>query len=384
MSIRELLFVLIKCSIDGIEPSEEAKKALDVVDLATLFKVAKHHDVCHLVGHALIEGNLIRKDNPLYMGLEEQIGKAVFRCERIAIELGEITRVLEAGQIKHIPLKGAVIRGYYRESWMRPSCDIDILVEEKDLKKACRLLKDELSYTSDDKVTYHDVSLFSPSGVHLELHYNIRENIESLDRVLMRPWDYSREAEGFKYSYKMREEYLIFHLIAHTAYHFLKGGCGIRPVIDLYTLKKNISYNCDTLSALLEETELTKFYKELSHLTEYWLEGKEPNDTTKKMEKYILLGGVYGTKENVTATGQAKKGKTGNLFSKIFVSYEALVGQFPVLKKWKILTPVFQIVRWFKVLFSKGIKKTAKEVKASTAHLERTEEIKEMLKELEL
>lgn len=70
----------------------------------------------------------------------------MYRYKTINCELEQIGKTLEKANIPFILLKGSVIRKYYPESWMRTSCDIDILVNELDLNSAIRLLCDSLRY----------------------------------------------------------------------------------------------------------------------------------------------------------------------------------------------------------------------------------------------
>ena len=79
-----------------------------------------------------------------------------------------------------MPLKGVVIRELYPEPWMRTSCDTDILVHRKDLKKAENVLINELEFVKQDESVY-DVTLRSINGVTVELHYDLIEENPSKD-----------------------------------------------------------------------------------------------------------------------------------------------------------------------------------------------------------
>ena len=83
------------------------------------------------------------------MWLEQYISKAVFRYEQLNYENERICMALEKAQIPFIPLKGSIIRKYYPESWMRTSCDVDVLVHEEDAEKAVDVLVKEYGYTQE-------------------------------------------------------------------------------------------------------------------------------------------------------------------------------------------------------------------------------------------
>ena len=76
---------------------------------------------------------------------------AIYRYEQSRYELNRICKTLNDAQISFVPLKGAVIRNYYSEPWLRTSCDIDVLVREEDLKQAVKVLVSELHYVVDEK-----------------------------------------------------------------------------------------------------------------------------------------------------------------------------------------------------------------------------------------
>ena len=84
---------------------------------------------------------------------------------------------------------------------------------------------------------YHELSLTSKSGFHLELHHSIMEKMPLADAVLARAWDFAANYDGYRFEFC--PEYLTFYIIAHAAYHFLGGGCGVRAVLDIHFMKKS-------------------------------------------------------------------------------------------------------------------------------------------------
>lgn len=124
---------------------------------------------------------------------------------------------------------------------MRTSCDIDILIYEEDLEVAINSLETK-GYRCGER-NYHDVSLYSPSKIHLELHFNIQENMDNLDAVLKDAWEYAVPTNTSQYAFS--KEFFAFHIFAHMAYHFVSGGCGIRSLLDIWVLKHKmgISYS---------------------------------------------------------------------------------------------------------------------------------------------
>ena len=107
--------------------------------------------------------------------------------------------------------------------------------------------------------------------MHLELHYKLNDSNQGWDSVLGSVWDYAEAEENFRYV--LTKEMFYFYHIAHMAGHFKFGGCGVRSVLDLFLLRKYISYNQDALADLLKQGGLTAFNEAvcaLSDLLVWW------------------------------------------------------------------------------------------------------------------
>ena len=362
MNNRDILLSLVRYAInkDAID-IEAVREAFNSERAATLFKIAKKHDIAHLVSYALRE-NGINAAPSIKERLDKEEENAHFRYEMIKKDIKEICSCFESEGIAYILLKGAELRLYYPQPWMRTSCDVDILVRENDLTKAINALVEKCKFTSQEQVKFHDVSLYSPFGMHLELHHNIKENVKSFDKILTQVWDFSKK-QGESYEYKMENEFFIFHHIAHMAYHFVGGGCGLRFVLDLWLLQQQIEIDQRILDGLLEKAELKIFYATVCELCEYWFGNSYAvSPLTLETEKHILLGGVYGTKKRGAMAAKIKKGgKLGYFKARLFLPYESLAILYPIVKKYKILIPFCHMARLVKSIFKR--KKISREIK---------------------
>ena len=383
MSDREqLFFALLRSAVtEGKQPScaRPSKESL-----LSLFALAKSQDLAHLIGGSLEKCGIL-PDGQIRERFSKEQMLALYRYRRMEYEYGRICTLFEEEGIDYIPLKGAVLRALYPEPWMRTSCDIDLLIKEEQIDSAIALLKGKLNCKTDGKRTFHDVHVHTESGVHLELHYNLKEDLEPMDGVLLKAWDYALPDQERPHRYLQSPEYLVFHQIAHAAYHFIKGGCGVRPLLDLWLLQKKTCYDQEKLWALLKQAELTLFAEKLFLLMEVWFEGKKHSSLTEEMEEYILGAGVYGTVENAVAMGQsAEGGRVRYLLSRIFMPYKDLKERYPVLKKHSLLFPFISVFRWFKILFFK--KELALRTVQSSGKLskERIQRINTLIEELGL
>ncbi|MBP5467413.1 MAG: nucleotidyltransferase family protein [Clostridia bacterium] len=348
MTVPEQIFCLIRNEIYGTPLPADTE-----YDIRKIYILSRRHDLAHLTGGALL-CNKILSDGKAYDAFKDNVSFAVLRVEQQTAELKKIKQTFDGAKIPYIPLKGAVLRQYYPEPWMRTSCDIDILIREEDLNRATDTLIAS-GFETDGKKNFHDVHFYS-DDIHLELHFNIYENNKQLDAVLSEVWDYAEKVGD--YEYRELPEYFVFHHIAHMAYHFIGGGCGIRPFIDLRVLKDENFYSEEKLLPLLEKCNLIKFYRSVCKLADVWLDGGRHDDLTLQMEEYILRGGVYGNSDNANAAGAAKsKGKRKYLLKIAFPPYKTMCIIYPSLKKRKILLPFYYIHRIFAKLFGKDRKK---------------------------
>ena len=381
MNIQNIMFSLLRSELFG---TDERIENLSREEMIALYKLSKKHDMAHIVSNAL--SKRLTLDGDISAAFSKQQMLAVYRYTQLDYEQNEICRVLEEAEIPHVPLKGAIMRQYYKEPWMRTSCDIDVLIHEEDLDKAVAAISDQLGYRAEENRHYHDVSLFSENGVHLELHFSIKENMENIDGLLSRVWEYCRVAYGFKYRFEQTKEYFLFHHIAHMSYHFSRGGCGIKPLADLYLLMEKGGYDEDVVIAYCDECGLTGFYESVKHLARVWFGNEAQTEISMNMEKFLLEGGVYGAVENlITLSSGENGGKIKYALSLVWAPYARLKKKYPVLEKHKWLTPFMQVRRWFSILLGGRIKKSFKRLKRTVKiDDDKAREIKNLFDEIGL
>ncbi len=358
-----ILFSLLRSAMTGEMLLPEERDVLSADTLPAVYTMAKRHDVAHLMALGLKNNGLLPPDHP---AMGKEIIKAFYRCEQITYALTEVCQTFEKAEIAFMPLKGSVIRPYYPESWMRTSCDVDILVHESDLDRALSALSTHLGYITDGEKGSHDVSLYTPSQMHVELHYDLVEDrhANQAARILTDVWNTAVPKEGHRYHHEMPDDLFYFYHIAHMAKHFENGGCGIRPFVDLWVLDHIASADPDGRDALLHQGNLFRFAEVARALSRVWMEGSDHTELTEQVENYILRGGVYGTTENRVIFQQQKKGgRVKYALSRIFLPYDVIKFAYPILQKHRFLTPVMEVRRWFRLLFGGGAKRAMRELK---------------------
>ena len=366
--------------------------------LSEVYKLSKAHDMAHLVGDALNKSGVFENlpddmDEKERAAIEkvkekfdEQIFTAVYRYENINYELERLKETLEEAKIPFIPLKGAVIRKYYPEPWMRTSCDIDILIKNADTDIAIGILC-KAGYIRTEDSSTHDYNLVSSNGIHIELHFTLTqgEDFCAANELVKTIWNEAILDEG-ECCYSLIPETIVFYHLLHMARHILHGGCGVRPFIDLWLLNKKMIYDQQKLEIMLINGGLFALDKAALCLCKVWLENGEHNSNTRALEKYIINGGVYGTAENSARVQAAKKvGKLKLFFNIMFLKKETLAVIYPKLKKHPLLLPWYQIKRWFRI-FNKDKRDKVKTLikRRNEVQLNNKKDTEDMLKSLDL
>ena len=349
IDISTMMMRLISCAITG---SDIVSVSFTCEEVEKLLALSKHHDVAHLVSYAIAVNKLVLPDCDASKKIKKRHPIAVVRYEALNRSYNQICEALENGKVPFIPLKGSVIRELYPEPWMRTSCDVDVLVHENDVETASKILVESLGYEKKDSGT-HEVSFFSPSGTHVELHFTLSEVFyeSNAEKLLNDVWEYAIVKDESEFHHVLKDEFYYLYHVYHMAKHFESGGCGIRPFIDMYLLDTAMQYDKDRREELLGASGLSVFASKCRELYKYWFCEGEADELTKRFQSYILFGGVYGNKENRRGLKNAKTdNKLGYLIGRVFLSYDKLKIQFPVIRKYKFLTPLFEVVRWFKIL----------------------------------
>ncbi len=366
MCVTEMLFSLLRAQLQGVAVEEKTVACIHTDTLEPLYQLSKAHDLAHIVGVALSKTGKLGKDE-ISVKFKQASYVAMCRYEQKKLELQRLCKTLETAGIPFIPLKGAVVGTFYPEPWMRTSCDIDVLIHEEDIDSAVAVLAQTLEYKQDMKTT-HDISLFSPGNIHIELHYRLVEDNRAklATTVLNDVWDSAKPRQDNSCWYELSDEMLYFYHIAHMAKHFENGGCGVRPFLDLWILDSIQTAQQEKREALLLQGGLLHFAENVRLLGAVWLGKEKHNALTQEMERFILDGGIYGNMEKKTVIEQQKRGgKVQYFLSKTVLPYEQMKETYPVLQKHRWLLPAMQVRRWFRILIHGIAPQTKKELAVS-------------------
>ena len=381
--IVDIMFALLNQEMGFKTFSEDF--VVDIKDeyLKPLYLLAKKHDLAHIIGNALEKLGVVDEitEGKKRFVLERNL--AVFRTETLMAELEVLCAELSKNKIDHIPLKGSVIRKLYPEPWMRTSCDIDVLVKKQELNRAISLLTDNLGYNCKS-IGQHDAQIFSPTGVHIELHFSLQEaeTEKTAGKYLDSVWERVSPTDYF--TKVMPDEFLYTYIISHMIKHVKFGGCGIRAIMDIHLLSKSI--DLEKTRGPLKRCGFLPFAEAVENLASAWFGDGQKSELSTRLEEYILTGGVYGSFDNkISARQSRQKTKLGYFLRRLFIPFGELKQKYQILHKCAILYPFCLVARWFSAIFNKETKaRISKEVKKSNEVANSDNGIGRLIKDLEI
>ncbi|MBR2992882.1 MAG: nucleotidyltransferase family protein [Clostridiales bacterium] len=309
--------------------------------------------------------------------------KAIFDYSQREAAIIEISKAFEKENISYIPLKGAFLCNLYPHPWMRTCSDIDILVKENELEKAIKVLESNTSFSFFQRA-HHDVHFYN-DRVHLELHFSLLTRYEKIDSILSKAWTYTINKNN-SCQQLFTPEFNVFYNIAHSAKHLIRyGGIGIRPILDLLVLKNFTDYDENVVENYCEEAGLFGLYQTCLKLINVWFYGDVHNDVSKEFERLVLSGGVFGS-EHIRIISNKRKDEGHSYISKrIFRSSESIKMYFPICRKYPILIPYYQIVRWLRIIRAKNKNHYYSEInKAKSVNQEEVKRYDQLLKAMGL
>ena len=282
-------------------------------------------------------------------------------------ELEQIEKELNEKEIEYMLVKGSVLRNYYPKQKMRQMSDIDILykAERQDelitymKKRGYRLKTSEAN--SDD--------FFKPPFYTFEFHRSIFDERDAFSPDF-NLWERASKDENNLSEYHISAEDLMIYSLCHMYDHYCQSGCGIRFVCDIYVLlKSKEDFDWNYINSKFEEFGFADFCNTAITLAKALFKNESAGKSEQALLDYILSGGVYGKSRSLdeVISNDFNGSKFRYLLSRAFPSKKMMKGNFPVLRKYPILLPIYYFVRIFQVIkYNK--KSVQKEIKSLKKH----------------
>ena len=332
------------------EPTFDA----DGIDLSYLLKLGVDHSLITIVYEAILFYN-VKIDEKLKEKLEKKYRKCVYKEAIQELEKKQILDSFSLAQIKCMPLKGSILKYFYKSPVLRTMNDLDILIDYKQKKKAYKILKD-LGYSGPDKTDHHDSFQKLPI-MDVELHKRlVPERDKIIYQYYNKIWNKLIETSD-KYIYKMSDEDFYIYFIVHLSKHYKEGGCGLRYLFDCYIYLSNFTnLNFDYINQEMEKLNLSTFEKNFTNLSFDLFDGQNLSTLENDMLSYIIDSKTHGTIDHAQAvlveTENGKKThKVKYLMKRVFPSTEFMKNKYDILNHLPFLLPFMYIHRFNMALF---------------------------------
>ena len=326
-----------------------------------LYSLCSLHSMSVIVFKALenVKDQLI----PQFLAaLQHSVHRHIMLDIQSEYDINALLMAFEEHGLKYMPLKGYHLKKLYPSTDMRYASDCDILIDVVQLKQIRALVK-KLGLKTKRHDEHHDIVYCSETKTIFELHKTIFVGpLEQYFGVENKGFERAHIKSGCKYFYEMDKEIFYISLLAHSAYHFAESaGVGIRHLTDIYLYKKAYKLNEEYLNSELQKCGLRKFKDEFEKVSAYFFENAKADEFTQKLAEHILESSLLANEERKSASDVAahantkddKKARNKSVWGKIFLPTEQMKFSYPVLKKAIWLLPIFHIVRWMEVLFTR-------------------------------
>ena len=381
-SLEKDIIALIKDTIDGNAP-----RKCPEIDLASLYKLAKKHQIIPVIYYGLAKLPQLEADPMMMKFMMSSANLASYSENQLSL-LQTLFDQFDIEGIEHLKMKGTILKKLYTYPEMRMMSDADIFVNIEKYPQIEAIMK-ELGYTflmeSDHEI------IWKKDNLSVEIHKRL---IPSYTKDLARyyegkEWEKLFLVENGRSEYKMKDEDTFIYLFTHFAKHYRDGGIGIKFMTDFYVFMSKVDLDYEYIEKELEIIGLLAFYKNTVKALNVWFYEGEENEVTDLITRRIFTSGAYGDTtakkeaEALKLAGDSKniqKAKRKRKFDLIFPSYKKMYLKYRWLKKAPFMLPIMWLVRLFCAIF-KG--------KKSLQSLNRldnvsTEEVEKYDKELRL
>lgn len=337
---------LVSSALNGAAPDKELLTSLD---LAALYEVAQSHMLTAAVGAVLERAG--GADAAFHEAYSRGMRNEALRDSESRFVFAALA---DAG-IWHMPLKGAILKGYYPVFGIREMSDVDVLIDPDKVDEARRIMEcagySHCAYDGANQDVYT-----KPPIHHYEFHRYLVGG-EPGDAL----FDYysdvkDRLVPDGAMRFRFTPEDMYVYMLVHEHKHFTRGGTGLRSLADMYVFLKKFEgeLDFDHIQRECEKLSIADFGAQNRRTAKALFGGGEVAEEDLGFLSYVMLSGVYGTEENYFAHKVEDKGKLGYLKERLILPLDQVQTLYPFFYKHRVLLPVLFVYRIGKMLTVKS------------------------------
>ena len=342
----KLFLELLRAGILGQKPDPEQIAALpESWDVEKLVNLALRHDVLLPVYAALAgaeDPGLRQLKKELRALYAPRFAKSVNQeCEGEAL-----LNAFEQAGMDCIPLKGWVLRQYYADPLSRSMSDMDILVRHYEHRSIMRVMRN-LGYEGDGRSAWKHENFRKKPYMKVELHRRLTDDSGVIREWEKLMWSRCRPEEGRQHVFRMSDEDFYIHHMLHMEEDFRHGTLGFRRIADTWLLLRS----CPEMDRCYLENELQSmgilsFVHRAEQLAKVCFEGKEPDAESETLLRYAEQNSISGSEHSyqlgrmaMRSGGKLRKARLRSAWEAVFLPYDRMKAQFPVVEKHPVLLP---------------------------------------------
>ncbi len=342
MNESKALLKLIKCFLE-----DEKYKIDENLDEEKLYQLAQKNKVSNFL-YQWSQSSCQSENIKQLIGADYH--KQIIKDTNENLELENILNRFEEAGIETLVVKGVTMKEVYSKPYMRQMCDIDLMLHDKDFKKASKIMKDlgfEEFYDHEKHLVFTKNSL-----ILVEVHRKLIPGADTAHEYFNDIWPLCIAYQNYQHVYRMDLEDTYLFCIIHLIRHFKYAGIEIRDVLDVYLFyqKYKNDFQFEKLNQKLAEFEAKEFEENIRRIAYKWF-GNEEIEDFDEVERFILKGSSI--ENNIHYAVGEKHGKSSYVLQLFFPKYKIMKEKYPILKKVPVLLPATWVARLIKDVFSK-------------------------------
>ena len=336
---------------------------LDSADFDVLWDLSRSHNMTALTAKGLMSTEAFKNaDEAEQKRWKNALNNSVKKTMLFDAERKQILKAFEDNGIWYLPLKGAILNGFYKSYGSREFADNDILVDPGRTKDAKQIMLERGYVFRSDEFSSDEYS--KPPIYNFEIHRSLVEEIVQFEKV----FDYYRDVksrlvkdEGNLYGYSFTDDDFYIFLVFHAFKHYEVRGTGYRTIADEYVALHSgkLRLDFDYITGELEKMGIREFEEKLRSLSEKLYTQpemisesiKQLNSGELEMLRFIMSCTTFGKlsnliKRDLESLSDGKKPAKGKyILKRIFPERSRFKYSNPFVYKHKIVYPFFLIYR---------------------------------------
>ncbi len=358
---QEYFIELLSSHINAYTP-----KTQENINWKEIFDLANKHNVTAIVAtqiKLLPESCRVQGKGKSYFN--QFLGKTLQSYDEKIEAYNFFVKTLTDNGIKHLVVKGAVLRDLYPVKELRTSGDTDVVITKRDYEKCKEILLSNGFTLSQD--TGEELDMYY-NGQYFEISNTFEYINDETKCFFENPFDEKLSyCDG--YTYYLYPMYHLVYVLYHILKHIKHGGAGVRMLLDICVLINAYDIDINEFLEIMPELKLEKSAKTILTICKKLFRLDIPfnyeidEEMENKLIDTIISGGVFGFSNGnlgvvrLASTMNEKQTKLSSIkafFGMFIISKDYLMKFYPYARRHKILLPIAYLNRLFDAVFKRG------------------------------